>query len=171
VRNRWESMVRWFGGQKHESFHVYKYNGRGRYEPEQEQSWECRDCRRVSQVTPANLGSRDATTRGDPVALDCSVPGGERTRENNSSRVSDTIILVGMITCLVSTEEKSVDGHRELVPFMADQKRMLGQDGWSFETERKRTRLTVNAGWVVVGPGYSEEPAVHASGETRNRVT
>jgi hypothetical protein len=99
------------------------------------------------------------------------MPGGERAPENSFSRVSDTIILVGLVPCPISMEEESVEKCPMPVPFMAGQKGMLGQGASSLRAERKRPRLTVNVGWVVVGPGYSTEPAVHASGETTNRGT
>jgi hypothetical protein len=152
MRNRQESVLRRLGGYKHERSPAYNYNTRVRYEPGREQPWTHRGWRQVRQVSPVNLGSSSVTTRGDQAAVDCGIPGGRRTPKNNSSWVSDAIVLVETVLCPISTEEKLADRRRNPAPFVADQGKVLGQGGMSDEVERKRPRLTVNAGRVVVGP-------------------
>jgi hypothetical protein len=62
VRNRWESVFRWLGGQKREMSPVYNYGAGGRYELGQEQPWAHRNWRRVRRVSPVNPGGWNVVT-------------------------------------------------------------------------------------------------------------
>jgi hypothetical protein len=98
------------------------------------------------------------------------VIGGEYLPGDESSWVSEAIILVGSVSSQVPEEEKSVNQYLFLVPHAGIQERTHSPGGKDHGAGRKRLRLALNVGRVVVGPEYSAEPVAHEVKEPSGRV-